>query len=87
MRLHVKDMYSRAAVEKVFLDGVEQKFCVMADTELGCVERYKIDSNGKLLTIGGTPCMEEVSGVVTVQFHEGWHMDADGHYTYNGRKA
>lgn len=86
MRVHVKDLYSQVAIEKVFLDGVEQKLCVMADTELGSIERFKTDKNGKPLFIGKFACMEEASGVVTLQFREGWHMDADGYYTFNGRK-
>lgn len=87
MKVHIKDLYSLAAIDKVFLDGVEQKLCVMADTELGAIERYKTDEDGKLLTIGDSACMEELNGVVTLQFRMGWHKDADGDYTYNGRKV
>lgn len=83
MRVHADDGFARAAVDKVFLDGVEQKYCVMVDTTLGAIVRYKTKDD-KILTIDDRICMEEVNGKVEITFREGWCMNEDGQYTING---
>lgn len=83
MRVHIKDGFAQAAIDKVFLDGVEQKYCTMADTALGAVERAKV-KDGKILYIDNTVCMEEVNGKVEITFREGWGMNELGQYTING---
>lgn len=51
---------------KVYLDGVEQKHCRMADESLGVVRRIVTTPSGKLAHANGEVLEEEVSGVVRV---------------------
>ena len=56
---------------EVYLDGIEQKYCSIADTELGIVRRCVLDGEGKLQCNPASPdeiWTEDVSGAVTVEF-------------------
>lgn len=51
----------------ITLDGVNQNYCVTADEELGMVERYKTDENGKISINGdGEAELEVVHGKVVI---------------------
>jgi hypothetical protein len=52
---------------RIFLDDVEQKNVVTADTTIGMVNRCKIDASGDIYAIGDEIAMEEVRGVVRIE--------------------
>lgn len=55
-------------VFKVWLDGVEQKKCVMADERLGVVKRMVTTPSGNIAHDGdGNIFFEEISGAVKVE--------------------
>lgn len=87
MRVDIRvNQLGLAAVDKVFLEGDDQHLCIMADTDKGEIERYKTNPQGEIIVTDGEAETEIIKGCVTIQFKEGWHMDADGDYTLNGRK-
>jgi hypothetical protein len=52
---------------RVFLDGVEQHHCSVADEEAGIIVRCKLDSEGNIYAVGDEIAMEEVQGVVRIE--------------------
>lgn len=85
MRVHINDGFAVVAVDTVTCNGFTQKLAIMADDELGCVERYKTDVNGNLLFIRGEPVREEISGRVKITFKKGWSMNRCNQYFYNNQ--
>jgi hypothetical protein len=78
MRLDVRDIddpvnMQRCAKCKVFLDGVEQRFCIAADDVAGVIERYKHDQRGRIVVTMGTGIakIENIKGHVRITFPEG----------------
>jgi hypothetical protein len=68
LSVDVRDLgYQINAFEaKVMIDGVEQKYCITADEELGKVWRHAVDENGKLVICEGEPVVECVNGKVVI---------------------
>ena len=50
----------------VFVDGVAQKYCTLADDEQGYVERYALDGMGNLFYCGENAVMDTVRGQVDI---------------------
>ena len=62
---------ARRQTVRIFLDGVEQAKCLMADTELGLVERPVLGPDGKIQIDPNDPesiWIERVEGDVRVEF-------------------
>jgi hypothetical protein len=59
-------------IARVWLNGVEQIGCVMADEERGVLERMKVDRLGKFIVdpINQKFNSETVQGVVTIRFED-----------------
>ena len=51
---------------KVFLDGEEVQYCILADEEAGYVLRYKTDDKGMLMHDGDEIATERLEGKVTI---------------------
>lgn len=54
-------------IVKVWLDGVEQKRCVMADENLGVVKRMVTTPQGNIAHDNGEFLFEEIKGFVEVK--------------------
>lgn len=76
--LHTPFVYG--AVDKIFLDGVQQTGCVMADDIEGIVERYKVDKKGKFIQDGESTLLEVVTGKVEIILNLGWRWGNDRFY-------
>jgi len=63
---------------KVFLDGVEQDRCTMADDEEGVIERYLLDGNGEHLIEDDCAQTEIVYGMVRIEETEGTEGNNNG---------
>lgn len=59
----------------VFVDGVAQKYCTLADDEQGFVERYALDGMGNLFYCGENAVMDNVRGQVDI-IYPGMDFDA-----------
>lgn len=75
MRITLDTPFVYGAVDKIFLDGVQQTGCVMADDVEGVVERYKTDKKGKFISDGESYMMEVIIGKVEIKFNLGWRME------------
>lgn len=62
---------------KVYLDDVEQRFCLMADEERGVIKRYKTSENGKILFQNDTYVTELVYGKVKILVGKEYFDDQD----------
>lgn len=58
---------------RVFLDGVEQKFVVLADEELGLIVRHKVGADGRQVIDRAKQSLvvEEARGVVRIELPDG----------------
>lgn len=60
--------YNPAAMHaKVWLDDVELKLCRTADEDLGIAWCFKEGPDGRLLTVGDEPVLEERHGKVRIE--------------------
>lgn len=52
---------------KVFLNGIEQKGCIIADSDAGMIKRYIEDENGYFVVKNGKALIETIYGKVEIQ--------------------
>lgn len=72
MKLDLTTPNLHLALDKVYLNGVEQTLCVSLDTKRKILVRFKKDSAGKLIPYEDSYETEEVSGMIGVKLHPGW---------------
>lgn len=72
MKIDLDTPFVTAAIDKIFLNGVQQTGCVMADDIVGVVERYKTDEKGKFIPDGEFVLMEVITGKVEIKLNQGW---------------
>ena len=67
MRLDIRNMDRKTCrAYDVFLDGVKQTTCVVADEAKGFVIRYRTTQFGAVMVKGNKSLTERVEGVVTI---------------------
>lgn len=80
MKITLETPFVYGAVDKIFLDGVQQTGCVMADDIEGVVERYKVDKKGKFIQDRNELVLEVVTGKVEINLNLGWRFAGDRFY-------
>lgn len=68
MKISISNSVARKAVSRIYLDGVMQTRCLMADDKKGVIERYAVDDNGDVIINGDELLTEIVKGEVCIEF-------------------